>query len=76
MDKTFIDGGPARNICGARPRYPRDVADSIYEEINAFANYATQGPRCGLRRNLTSRLPQAALPQEYMAALLSSVLSP
>ena len=39
--RAFIEGDPARNICGAlKNGVPKDVAASIYDEIYDFANYA------------------------------------
>ena len=74
---TFIHGDPARNIAGCEANgIPEAVAQSIYDEINDFAHYAF---------NKSHSLAYAIVayqtawfkhrhPQEYMAALLTSVL--
>jgi DNA polymerase-3 subunit alpha len=74
---AFIHGDPARNIAGCLANgISEDVAQSIYDEINDFAHYAF---------NKSHSLAYAIVayqtawfkyhyPQEYMAALLTSVL--
>jgi DNA polymerase-3 subunit alpha len=74
---AFVHGDPARNIAGCLAGgIPEEVAQSIYDEINDFAHYAF---------NKSHSLAYAIVayqtawfkyhyPQEYMAALLTSVL--
>jgi DNA polymerase-3 subunit alpha len=75
--KTFIDGDPARGICGAVSNgIPRDVAASIYDEIFDFANYAFNKAHAVAYAVISYQTAylKCHYPREYMAALLSSVL--
>jgi DNA polymerase-3 subunit alpha len=75
--KTFIKGDPSRNICGAVANgIPRDVAASIYDEINDFANYAFNKAHAVAYAVVSYQTAylKCHYPKEYMAALLSSVL--
>lgn len=74
---TFIDGDPERGITGAVGNgVPRDVASSIYDEIEAFANYAFNKSHAvgyAIISYQTAYL-KCHYPHIYMAALMSSVL--
>ncbi len=75
--KTFIEGDPDRNICGAMKNgVPRDVAASIYDEIYDFANYAFNKAHAVAYAVVSYQTAylKCHYPREYMAALLSSVL--
>jgi DNA polymerase-3 subunit alpha len=75
--KTFIEGNPARNICGALANgVPKDIAGSIYDEINDFANYAFNKAHAVAYAVVSYQTAylKCHFPKEYMAALLSSVL--
>ncbi|MCL2425643.1 MAG: DNA polymerase III subunit alpha [Oscillospiraceae bacterium] len=75
--KTFIDGDPERNICGAvKNGVPKEIAASIYDEIFAFANYAfnkSHAVAYAIISYQTAYL-KCHYPEIYMAALLSSIL--
>ncbi|MBQ7144278.1 MAG: DNA polymerase III subunit alpha, partial [Oscillospiraceae bacterium] len=76
--ETFIHGDPARSIPGAVANgVPEDVAGSIYDEINAFANYAFNKAHAVSYAVVSYRTAymKCHWPQEYMAALITSVLS-
>ena len=75
--KTFIDGDPKRNICGAlKNGVSKDVAASIYDEIYDFANYAFNKAHAVAYAVVSYQTAylKCHFPREYMAALLSSVL--
>ena len=74
---AFIHGDPGRNIPGAVSRgVPEDVAGSIYDEINDFANYAFNKAHAVAYAFVAYRTAymKCYYPREYMAALLTSVL--
>jgi DNA polymerase-3 subunit alpha len=75
--QTFIDGDPARNICGAIANgIDREIAASIYDEILDFANYAFNKAHAvsyAIVSYQTAYL-KCHYPKQYMAALMSSVL--
>jgi len=75
--KTFIHGDPARGIKGAvSGGVPANIAESIYEEITAFANYAFNKSHAvgyAIISYQTAYL-KCHYPHIYMAALMSSVL--
>ena len=74
--KTFVEGDPDRNIPGAVANgVPAQVAEDIYDEILAFANYAFNKAHAvsyAIIAYQTAYL-KYYYPSEYMAALLSSV---
>jgi DNA polymerase-3 subunit alpha len=74
--KTFVEGDPDRGICGAVANgVPAQVAEDIYDEILAFANYAFNKAHAvsyAIIAYQTAYL-KYYYPSEYMAALLSSV---
>ena len=74
--KTFVEGDPERGICGAVANgVPAQVAEDIYDEILAFANYAFNKAHAvsyAIIAYQTAYL-KYYYPSEYMAALLSSV---
>ncbi len=74
--KTFVEGDPERGICGAvHNGVPAQVAEDIYDEILAFANYAFNKAHAvsyAIIAYQTAYL-KYYYPPEYMAALLSSV---
>ncbi len=74
--KTFVEGDPERGICGAVANgVPAQVAEDIYDEILAFANYAFNKAHAvsyAIIAYQTAYL-KYYYPCEYMAALLSSV---
>lgn len=74
---TFINGDEKRGICGAVANgVPADVANSIYDEIIDFAEYAFNKAHAvsyAIVCYQTAYL-KCHYPREYMAALLSSVL--
>jgi DNA polymerase-3 subunit alpha len=75
--KTFIEGDPKRNICGAMANgISREVAGSIYDEIYDFANYAFNKAHAVAYAVVSYQTAylKCHFPKEYMAALLSSVL--
>ena len=75
--KTFVDGDPDRSIAGAvAAGIPRDVAGKIYESIIPFAGYGfnkSHAVAYAMIAYQTAYL-KCRYPQEYMAALLSSIL--
>ena len=74
--KTFVEGDAERGISGALVNgVPREVAEDIYDEILAFANYAFNKAHAvsyAIIAYQTAYL-KYHYPCEYMAALLSSV---
>ena len=75
--ETFLHGDPARNIAGcAANGIPEDVAQSIYDEIYDFANYAFNKAHavCYAVVAYQTAWFKRHHPKEYMAALLTSVL--
>ena len=75
--ETFLHGDPARNIAGcAANGIPEDVAQSIYDEIYDFANYAFNKAHavCYAVVAYQTAWFKWHHPKEYMAALLTSVL--
>ena len=74
---TFLHGDPARNIAGcAANGIPEDVAQSIYDEIFDFANYAFNKAHavCYAIVAYQTAWFKCHHPREYMAALFTSVL--
>ncbi len=74
---TFLHGDPERNIAGcAANGIPEDVAQSIYDEIYDFANYAFNKAHavCYAVVAYQTAWYKCHYPKEYMAALLTSVL--
>ena len=75
--KTFVYGDPERNIPGAVANgVPEAVANSIYDEILAFASYAFNKAHAVSYAIVSYRTAymKCHWPKEYMAALLTSVL--
>ena len=73
---AFIHGDPSRNIAGAVANgVPEAVADSIYDEILDFASYAFNKAHAVAYAVVSYRTAymKCHWPQEYMAALLTSV---
>ena len=75
--EAFVKGDPARNICGCLANgVPEDVAQSIYNEIYDFANYAFNKAHAvsyAIVAYQTAWFKYHHV-REYMAALLTSVL--
>ena len=74
---AFIHGDPDRNIKGCVANgIPADIADSLYDEINDFANYAFNKAHavCYAVVAYQTAWLKVHYPKEYMAALLTSVL--
>jgi len=74
---AFVHGDDTRGIDGAIKRgVPEDVANSIYDEILAFASYAFNKAHAVSYAIVAYRTAymKKHYPQQYMAALLSSVL--
>ena len=74
---AFIHGDPERNIRGCVANgIPAPVADSLYDEINDFANYAFNKAHavCYAVVAYQTAWLKYHYPKEYMAALLTSVL--
>ncbi len=74
---AFLHGDPARNIVGcAANGIPEAVAQSIYDEIYDFANYAFNKAHavCYAVVAYQTAWFKCHHPKEYMAALLTSVL--
>ncbi len=74
---TFLHGDPERNIAGcAANGIPEEVAQSIYDEIYDFANYAFNKAHAVCYAIVAYRTTwfKCHYPKEYMAALLTSVL--
>lgn len=75
--ETFLHGDPERNIVGcAANGIPENVAQSIYDEIYDFANYAFNKAHavCYALVAYQTAWFKCHHPKEYMAALLTSVL--
>lgn len=74
---AFVNGDESRGIEGAVKRgVPENVANSIYDEILAFASYAFNKAHAVSYAIVAYRTAymKRHYPQQYMAALLSSVL--
>ena len=74
---AFVHGDPERGIDGAIKRgVPEKVANSIYDEILDFASYAFNKAHAVSYAIVSYRTAymKRRYPQQYMAALLSSVL--
>ena len=74
---AFLHGDPERNIAGCAAKgIPEDVAQSIYDEIYDFANYAFNKAHavCYAIVAYQTAWFKCHYPKEYMAALLTSVL--
>lgn len=74
---AFIHGDPARGICGcAANGISEDVAESIYNEMYDFANYAFNKAHSVGYAVIAYQTAwfKYYYPQEYMAALMTSVL--
>ncbi|MBQ9932671.1 MAG: DNA polymerase III subunit alpha, partial [Ruminiclostridium sp.] len=74
---AFLHGDPDRNITGCVANgIPADVAESIYDEITDFANYAFNKAHavCYAIVAYQTAWFKCHYPREYMAALLTSVL--
>ena len=74
---AFLHGDPARGITGcAANGIPESVAESIYDEITDFANYAFNKAHavCYAVVAYQTAWFKHHHPKEYMAALLTSVL--
>lgn len=75
--EAFIHGDPARNIPGCVVNgVPEDVGNAIYDEILDFASYAFNKAHAVSYAIVAYRTAymKCHYPQEYMAALLTSVL--
>ena len=75
--EAFLHGDPARNIAGcAANGIDQAVAESIYDEITDFANYAFNKAHavCYAVVAYQTAWFKCHYPKEYMAALLTSVL--
>ena len=75
--EAFLHGDPDRNITGCIANgIPREIAESIYDEITDFANYAFNKAHavCYAVVAYQTAWFKCHYPQEYMAALLTSVL--
>ena len=73
----FIYGDPERNIAGCIANgVPEEIAGAIYEEIDAFAEYAFNKAHAVCYAVVAYQTAWFKLhyPKEYMAALLTSVL--
>ncbi len=76
--KNFIYGNEEDNIPGAiKNGIPEDVANKIFDEIVAFANYAFNKAHAASYAFITYQTAYMKFnyPREYMAALLTSVLN-
>ena len=74
---AFLHGDPERSIAGcAANGIPQAVAESIYDEITDFANYAFNKAHavCYAIVAYQTAWFKCHCPREYMAALLTSVL--
>ncbi|MBR6353915.1 MAG: DNA polymerase III subunit alpha, partial [Oscillospiraceae bacterium] len=74
---AFVHGDPARGIDGAVARgIPEAVANSIYDEILDFASYAFNKAHAVSYAIVVYRTAymKRHYPQQYMAALLTSIL--
>ncbi len=75
--ETFLHGDPARSIAGcAANGIPEAVAQSIYDEIYDFANYAFNKAHAVAYAIVCYQTAwfKCHYTKEYMAALLTSVL--
>ena len=75
--EAFLHGDPERNIAGcAANGIPEEIAESIYDEITDFANYAFNKAHavCYAIVAYQTAWFKCHYPREYMAALLTSVL--
>ena len=75
--KVFVYGDPANNIPGAINRgVSEGAAQSIYDEIVAFANYAFNKAHavCYAVVSYQTAYLKCHYPRQYMAALMTSVL--
>ncbi|NLC73027.1 MAG: DNA polymerase III subunit alpha [Ruminococcaceae bacterium] len=75
--QAFIHGDESRGISGAVSKgVPAEIANSIYDEIIDFASYAFNKSHAVAYAMISYRTAylKCHYPQEYMAALLSSVL--
>ena len=75
--EAFLHGDPERNITGcAANGIPQAAAESIYDEITDFANYAFNKAHavCYAIVAYQTAWFKCHYPREYMAALLTSVL--
>ena len=76
--QAFVHGDARRGIAGAVANgVPEDVANSIYDEIYDFANYAFNKAHAVSYAIVAYRTAymKCHWPREYMAALITSVLS-
>ena len=76
--EAFLHGDPERNIAGcAANGIPQETAESIYDEITDFANYAFNKAHavCYAIVAYQTAWFKCHYPREYMAALLTSVLT-
>ena len=74
---AFISGDPARGICGCEVNgIPKAVAESVYNEMYDFANYAFNKAHsvCYAVIAYQTAWFKYYYPREYMAALMTSVL--
>ena len=75
--KVFVYGDPEQNICGCVGHgIPEQVAQSIYDEIVDFANYAFNKAHavCYAVVAYQTAYLKCHHPRQYMAALMTSVL--
>ena len=75
--KVFVYGDPEQGIAGAMAKgVPENVAQSIYDEIVAFANYAFNKAHavCYAVVSYQTAYLKCHYPRQYMAALMTSVL--
>lgn len=75
--KTFVYGDPSQNISGAIAKGVAEAAaQSIYDEIVDFANYAFNKAHavCYALVSYQTAYLKCHYPQQYMAALMTSVL--
>ena len=75
--KVFVYGDPAQNITGCIGHgVPEAVAQSIYDEIVDFANYAFNKAHavCYAVVSYQTAFLKCHYPRQYMAALMTSVL--
>ena len=75
--KVFVFGDEAQGISGAVAKgVPESVAQSIYDEIVAFANYAFNKAHavCYAVVSYQTAYLKCHYPKQYMAALMTSVL--
>ena len=75
--EAFVHGDPSRNIAGCVANgVPEKIANEIYDEILDFASYAFNKAHAVSYAIVTYRTAymKCHYPQQYMAALLTSVL--